>query len=795
MQRNDQSHRSYSPATGFLKDIIQRCHQQREKSLRQRKTIVIPALYKDYHYHFKVHCARAHTIRLYDLEQADISFMPIGHAPKFDHAPGNFDGARFLRRQGTQDWSPKRWFASWGIQIYTGRPSGRNGAEWHDIDFQYDALCAAPDAVLTCIEALVNSTANPLLTLTKSGGLRFSCRIVNYLHPNTDEAKRYIRAHTPTTEDPYHRDVYLEIRGDESYSRWDGRYEVLLGNLLDPPIITKEVIFAPIDALRAALHEPGPSVENELEPTPQTTPVSPLTPDPADEQIIAVREGKLSPLAIKRLMPVLQKSELKGSSDASRQPPTLHVPEHDEKTGWLYAIDGVGTRLWFRRISISKDLLKAWRVDRQGKALGNFAEALLNALESKNEFYENPVGRVRMTVAAFEGQAEILTAQMNEENPNQTLWHQLERFFRHYKRDADAPMVSDDDLLQFWMPSVSDVEQKLSDDTAKNGKSKPWLSENRVFQIRTGIYSIHHILNYNNSWDYLGLSEIGKRFFDGIRAEIKKDSNTQHAVICGEILAKWLENAVRKENVYYRSHIKRAVNANALKSEFELADVIWIVGAPYWPPQLMWKQAQILFGGDEEPLSYDVEMNPYRYKDKRIQGLCEQNIVGILTKIIQQVRLDRFSNKTVVLLTGMPLPHITDRPETLLFDWEDFEVAGGLDKLPEVIAERERFETKRDNLTAESDRQTVEDVLGISRSQANRVLMKLRGGKIERVPFQAQIHALLESGEKTTSELIDAIDGHPGAVKNELKRLVDSGEIVKVRRAVYALPSVLSNKK
>lgn len=789
MPKNNQLHRFYGPATGFLKGIIQRCHQQREKSLRQRKTIVIPALYKDYHYHFRVHCARAHAIRLYDLEQADISFMPIGHAPKFDHAPGNFGGDRFLRRQGTQDWSPKRWFASWGIQIYTGKPSGRNGAEWHDIDFQYDALCAAPDAVLTCIEALVNSAANPLLTLTKSGGLRFSCRIVNYLHPNTDEAKQYIRKHTPTAEDPYHRDVYLEIRGDESYSCWDGRYEVLLGNLLDPPIITKEVIFAPIDALRAALHEPGPPAENELEPTPQATPVSPLTPDPVDKQIIAVREGKLSPLAIRRLMPVLQKSELKGSSDSSRQPPTLHVPEHDEKTGRLYAIDDMGTRLWFRRISISKDLLKAWSVDCQGKALGNFAEALLNALESKNELYENPVGRVRMTVAAFEEQAEILIDQMNEENPNQTLWHQLERFFTHYKRDADAPMVSDDDLLQFWIPSVSDAEQKLSDDTPKNGKSKPWLLGNRVFQIRTGIYSMHHILNYDNSWDYLGFSEIGKRFFDGICAEIKKDSNTQHAVICGEILAKWLENAVLKENVYYRNHIKRAINANALKSEFELADVIWIVGAPYWPPQLMWKQAQILFGGDEEPLSYDVKMNPYRYKDKRIQGLCEQNIVGILTKIIQQVRLDHFSNKTIVLLTGMPLPHITDRPETLLFDWEDFEVAGGLDKLPEVIAERERFETRRDNLTAESDRQTVEDVLGISRSQANRLLMKLRGGKIERVPFHAQIHALLESGEKATSELIEAIDGHPGAVKNELKRLVDVGEIVKIRRAVYALPS------
>ena len=105
-----------------------------------------------------------------------------------------------------------------------------------------------------------------------------------------------------------------------------------------------------------------------------------------------------------------------------------------------------------------------------------------------------------------------------------------------------------------------------------------------------------------------------------------------------------------------------------------------------------------------------------------------------------------------------------------------------------MIVERQRFETERDNLTSESAREKVEQVLGISKSQANRVLMKLRGGKIERVPFYEQIFALLKGSEKKTAELTAAIEGHPGAVKNELKRLVDSGEIVKVRRGMYALP-------
>lgn len=66
--------------------------------------------------------------------------------------------------------------------------------------------------------------------------------------------------------------------------------------------------------------------------------------------------------------------------------------------------------------------------------------------------------------------------------------------------------------------------------------------------------------------------------------------------------------------------------------------------------------------------------------------------------------------------------------------------------------------------------------------------MKFRGGKPLRVPLRNQIFSLLAKGERKTSELIDAIEGHPGSIKNELKRLVNTGEIVKVRRSMYALP-------
>ena len=59
----------------------------------------------------------------------------------------------------------------------------------------------------------------------------------------------------------------MKFIGAEGYTRWDARYEILLGNLLDPPVIAKEVLFASVDALRAALHEPARTGEDGQEVT------------------------------------------------------------------------------------------------------------------------------------------------------------------------------------------------------------------------------------------------------------------------------------------------------------------------------------------------------------------------------------------------------------------------------------------------------------------------------------------------------------------------------------------------
>ena len=1015
-------------------DIIQRCHQRHKAVLRQRKTVVTPALYKNIPYHFNVRCARETVLTLDALERAHISFMPIGRAPENDKGPRDRGGERFLKRQGIEDWLHTQLFESWGIQIYCGIPSGRDDAHWHDFYFTYQAICAAPDAVLTCLEALVMMTTTPLVTLTKSGGVRFSCRIPDYLHANTDAEKYYIYKHLSTPENPHEREVYLEILGEKGYSRWDTRYEILLGNLLDPPVIAKELLFMHLDTLRVVLHAPEMLTERRIgtvrEPThavpdslgsdnldlakaaflkrgysylredigfhhwiqhdsdgnethaslweeqgivwvrtatPATAPPTNampitdiwddtgITPPksnprlPITAKMKTVQKNKLSPLAVKRLSPILHRGESSQEVYATSKENIDEIQEALQKKPRILGIiseaaprtdliidsdlraeskifldpcrsasleqifdsedgaertciideDNIDLIDLFIECVLSIDVLKEWTVSWRGHALGNYAKAFLNVLAQRSDSDGNAIARIRAVTKAFEQYEEEIITQMCHVNvrgkvvactpvvdtesdkalahfmivfeggstayipvdtaaknrlkekgmpcfklgsfspdeniemsmsmeeatalgvldtgtvqkrqefptvyPNSdwTLWHQLKRFFSHYKRDADAPIRWDDTILKFGMPPVvhPDIKQLLlisptvskdylqkmfPDDDIDIVHTKPtaWVPGNRVFQLRTGIYPQDDILNSKSDWDVEALSKLGERFFSGIRLEIDRDPTVKHGIITNTAIAKQVKDIDLKENVCFVATFN---DIDAVDSVLENVQVLWIVGVPHWNQKTIWWLAQMLFGNDEVPLSYEDEIKLGHYKDERIRSVYHQCILDSLTKVVGRARLSIWTDKTVMLLSGLSLPNISDRPETLLFDWEDFQIAGGLHKLAETVQTRERFEAERDALTGESPREEVERIFGCSSRQANRMLQKIRGGNT-RVSFRDQILFLLASGnEKKVSSLIAAIDSSPQAIGNELNKLVASGEIERVRRGVYVL--------
>ena len=1124
--------------TDVLQNIISHCHRRHEQPLKQRKTISTPPLYKGLPYHVTVYCAHKYPVMIQDLEAANISFMPIGQAPGTDHPPHQFGRERIAHRERMLDWDAVRWPTSWGIQVYTGMPSARDGAPWHDINFKYEAICAAPDAVLACVQALVDAVVNPLLTISKSGGLRFSCRIPGYLHPRTKQARLYVYKQRSPAEQPDQHEVYLEISGDKGYTCWDARHEILIGDLLNPPVIPKAVLFAPIDALRAALHDPVPqnlpdtagSPEVPLSlgsrkldlareafskhgfsylrqedgfhywsrqsaevsvweseggvwvraatadtglPTDATLitdvwndtgilPPIPATGIPIDDKVPTVQAGELSPLSIKRPTPILHKSKMTEKTSETHEEINvlgqrafdrnvrvlgvmsrivlekncevesflqhsdaicLNVPNAEDAAEaeqffqkrhpksvarWrdrMYLWDQVkdipaaermanpfqrgnvcedpercealekkggdpsesicpqcpvytacqergylsqpselqtttvqiiaGLRLFldphygkiveqlieagagtqplciidttteyqlfhqlFLECELSKTLLEEWIVNHQGSALGNFAIALRNAAEIRDKSHADAIRRLRTILQTFEWLEDEIIQQMchlniqgkviprsiintetggelarymiefergtaayipvddaaadklaaqalpvfqldtfvtNEDmkilvpmadaiqlglldaatpenilefptvcrDPNWTFWHQLKRFFAHYTGDADAPMRWQNKTLQFSVPPVlhpnikhllvttsvspnEHLRRAFSNTKIEMLPTPPmaWVPGNRVFQIRTDIYPKHTIIDVNNTWNVFGLSKTGQHLFWRIQAEIERNPDIKHGIIVHRQAFEQLADIAKNENVCFLAIFREM---EGLETDFQEAQVIWIVGMPDLRPSIILERTRILFGNDEELLSYEMEPETYRYKDERVQSVYEITVFRIFREIIELAQLNRFSNKTVMLITGLRIPEVTDRPETRLFDWADFDVAGGLDNLAEVIATREHFETERDNLTPESSRKEVERVLGCLPRQANRVLQRMRGGSV-RVTFREQILALLADGEKKTPELTAAIQGHPKAINTELTRLVERGEIVKVRRGVYRLP-------
>lgn len=898
-----------------LKKIIQRCHDRKNRTLNQQQTLVLPAGYETYPYHFRVHYAHEKSVILYELEKASISFMPIGQEP-FDRAPENWNQSdRIKDRQDTRSWQPRRWYASWGVGIYTGETSGHEDAPWHDIEFTHQAILRVPDAVSRCLEALISAVVNPLVTLTKEGGLRFSCRIEEYLHPYILEAKQYIYEHRPTQTDPKYRDVYVEVKGDMDYSIWDTRYEILVGSLLEPPVISSDVLFGLLGFFKSVLHRPGrrtvdrtlrdyePQAFNEEEA------INPLQIDEKEvsvsEKMRAVREGGLSPLAVKRPGPTLVKqahsepepfkisdiletdARVIGIETGLRHPDEnreierallakealfldLPTDEYAESALQYYEKEGIIARDWkprtylaymLRHIPIDEQLkhpfehgnmcidshrcnrlsymggnpdeiicpkcpvyaecqergylsqfqsikeaavivcgtphqllmnpqyanpigdvlgkkdriyvvnyiyasdmfienrlsvgqLTEWIKHWECSVLGDFAHALLNAVRvNKQDLTDNIATRVRAVMKAFEGAEEVLIEQMFQVNVavedssscigmsvkdavafgildihnassindiqltslyrNWTHYHSLKAFFDHYTQDIDAPMHYERQQLRYWIPPVLHPSVKklvlLSPSLPEEHLKKTFPSEkvdiyslgmketlmgNRVYQLRSEMHSPHSILNYDLDWNALGLSSVGTRFAIGVHHEVKRATDTQHTLIWYDNMDKILKETLKNKNtksIYFCKDTPE--NAEFLRSQFEGADVIWVFGTPYCAPKLIWKYAKILFGDEPEPLDYSVSMNPYVFKDERLQKIREQYSLHILIGMLTYSGL-KDSGKTIVLNTALRLPGITDVSETMLFDWEDFEIADGLDKLPETIARREAFEAE-----------------------------------------------------------------------------------------------------
>lgn len=226
--------------TGW-EQVYNRCIARSQKPLSQLRTRSSQGVYS-------VHYTASCTINPAELERAGLSFLPIaksGRCPERWRANGKDWGSMY----GISDWKPESWRCSYGIQIFTGSPSG----DITDFDFEFAMIRDHPDVFIATLQQLCALVDNPLLVITKRGGLRFSVRTPGYVHPIRE--KIVIATWKNHCE---HDRLYLEIFGEKGLSRYDARYEIVSGSLLNMPVVDYRPVLEVVDALREQIGTPKP---------------------------------------------------------------------------------------------------------------------------------------------------------------------------------------------------------------------------------------------------------------------------------------------------------------------------------------------------------------------------------------------------------------------------------------------------------------------------------------------------------------------------------------------------------
>ena len=516
------------------------------------------------------------------------------------------------------------------------------------------------------------------------------------------------------------------------------------------------------------------------------------------EKIAAIAKGELSPLAIQRQQPILQKPMVStplARSAARQYHPIFDSParilgletylanEYSEITAYLraggniciaakdeaatkkmrryYKIKKVGSQvqvfddpeLFFNpkysdfldatlsektvcvvtnrhaqntylKCLIHKTVLELWISHHHNTVLGTLAKTLLNVITSENSSRNYAIGNIRTAVQTFQAHETEIVAQMlksePELNPNWTYWHQLKHFFPHYTENVDAPMMWDaeEEALEFHIPPIlhpkikklllmapilfeNDIRQCFPNTSIEvlGMPQPPAPPGNEIYQIRTDLYMLGQA------------TRLKSHIMPTIQKEVDKSPNIIHSIYGSYVMFNLRQKG--RKNIFG--------NPQALRK----SDILWVAGFPQIGPQHIWLRAQQLYGNEKKLLYYETD-DDGQFLDERVQSVYENEAIYSILERVHGLKYTQTSNKKIVILTSFLIPGITDRPETKLFDWEDYEIAGGLENLAETITIRECYEADRDALSLTSSREEVEYIYGCTPTDANRILEKMR---------------------------------------------------------------------
>ena len=318
---------------------------------------------------------------------------------------------------------------------------------------------------------------------------------------------------------------------------------------------------------------------------------------------------------------------------------------------------------------------------------------------------------------------------------------QLELFFASYSRDTDAPAVYRSEIFRFYCPpqlhpqvkrlimmsatlQAEVIQQKIFPGVAVEIVDTPataWADRIEVFQIRTGRYPRQSVLCFENG-TAIGLRSFGEQALSMFLAEVRRDPEKTHGLITYKVALDLMESALTGLSNVVTGNYGAAEGEN---EKYGGVDVLWVMFAQVLPEDEVIRRVKMIYGRDEQPLNYDRAANG-NFVDDRLREVDNAATQAELIQAVGRARLVRREGVKVVILTGVDIEGISQRAETVLFDYADYEIAGSLDNLKATVDKRPDLETlavraKELHKQGHSSR-AIADILSISYRQTRKLI-------------------------------------------------------------------------
>jgi len=407
----------------------------------------------------------------------------------------------------------------------------------------------------------------------------------------------------------------------------------------------------------------------------------------------------------------------------------------------------------------------------------------LQTFFKENAVFADIDKRLRLHQAGSEN-TELETAPFTYSVENQTFEYHLKPTLNH--RRAIFNSASDTGNLIQQCYQGTDIQI-----TTHTGTPPAWKETSQVFQIRTGNYLPRHSLHDKDG----RLKDYAKNIVEGL---------IQPTIAAGLKTLIVAPKAMHDSLQHLDTSVINHHHAEG-RNDFQDHDVVFVF---HYEPNHHEIQAQAkrIYRTAEPPLDFtrertditqgSVSFQKNAYTDDRVQAIYDRDCRERLMQSAMRLRPNINDNKIIVFLTAEPVDiPITPTPFTLT-DTENFTgdfTAWQTDKTADRDAEIERLH--REGKTQAE----IAEQVGLSQGRVSQILkvtcindaIKGPSNAINNDVTLAEkiLSALQNASPLSTALILEVVDGHnPTAIKNELKRMVDRGDIRKVKRGVYDLP-------